>query len=148
VKNIPSPIYGWKTEHPLYATWRSMRDRSNCKTDERYADYGGRGIKVCPEWDDFWVFVEDMGEKPSPMHTLDRIDNDKGYSKDNCRWATKLEQTENRRTRIRCKRGHPRTPDVTLVVELPNGRSKLMCKICVKQSRQERYLRKKKECER
>lgn len=83
-------------EHPLYSTWLSMRQRCNTKTTWSYPYYGGRGITVCPEWDNFWQFVADMGKRPEG-HTLDRIDNDKGYSADNCRWATKKEQVDNRR---------------------------------------------------
>lgn len=66
--------------------------------DPRFHNYGGRGITVCPEWSDFWTFVEDMGNRPDG-HTLDRKDNDLGYFKENCRWATAKEQACNRRPR-------------------------------------------------
>ncbi|HEY4451018.1 MAG TPA: hypothetical protein VGN13_05440 [Solirubrobacteraceae bacterium] len=62
-----------------------------------YANYGGRGIRICSRWDDFALFAVDVGEKPSPEHTLDRIDNDGGYEPGNVRWATPAEQQRNRR---------------------------------------------------
>jgi hypothetical protein len=83
--------------HPLYTTWRKMRERCNNPNHKFFHHYGGRGIKVCPEWDNFWVFVSDMGERPVG-HSLDRIDNNKGYSKNNCRWATRSEQRKNSKT--------------------------------------------------
>ncbi len=79
--------------HPLHARWRSMHHRCANPNDKLY---GGRGITVCQEWDDFDTFVEDMGACPEG-HSLDRIDNSKGYSKDNCRWANASVQSSNRR---------------------------------------------------
>lgn len=84
---------GFKTPSPEWASWRSMWKRCS----KGYLD----GVEVCEEWKDFLVFLEDMGRKPSLEHTLDREDNSLGYTPDNCRWATKVEQTRNRRiTRI------------------------------------------------
>ena len=77
-------------------TWRSMKDRCLCKTHHAYHRYGGRGITIHPEWiDDFWSFFKEIGKRPSDNHSLDRIDNNKGYIPGNIRWATRVEQTRN-----------------------------------------------------
>lgn len=78
-------------------TWQQMRRRCQNPTHPRYADYGGRGIGVCERWASFENFLADMGRRPSPTHTLDRINNDGNYEPSNCRWATKREQTLNSR---------------------------------------------------
>lgn len=93
------PIGGHITiNHPLYSVWSKMIDRCENTTGLQYADYGGRGITVCRRWRySFESFVNDMGPKPTPGHSLDRVNNDKGYSPDNCRWATRSEQMRNRR---------------------------------------------------
>ena len=80
----------------IYWVWADMIGRCHNTAHKRYKDYGGRGIFVCDKWRNFKGFIEDMGETPDGL-TLDRIDNDKGYSKDNCRWATYAEQNQNRR---------------------------------------------------
>ena len=81
---------------PEYAAWRSMKRRCYAPNCSQYHNYGGRGIEVCPEWKDSFIqFREDMGLKPSPKHSLDRIDTDGNYSPDNCRWATAQEQMAN-----------------------------------------------------
>ena len=86
------------SSHQLWHTWKGMLARCEYEKHPSFSNYGGRGITVCDRWrNDFFAFVSDMGNKPSPDHTVDRIDNDKGYEPGNVRWATWQEQNNNRR---------------------------------------------------
>ena len=83
--------------HELYGAWKTMRARCNNPNFPKYKDYGARGIKVCDRWDNFANFLADVGEKPSPKHSIDRIDNNKDYEPSNVRWATPHQQGSNKR---------------------------------------------------
>jgi hypothetical protein len=84
------------TGTPEYQSWTAMRRRCQSPKDIRYANYGGRGIKVCERWSIFLNFLEDIGIRPSAFHSLDRIDNEGNYEPDNVKWSLPAEQMNNR----------------------------------------------------
>ena len=81
----------------VWHVWQQLKQRCLNPKNKQYKDYGGRGIGVCPEWRCFQGFIADMGV-PAEEQSLDRVDNDKGYYKGNCRWATRKQQANNKRT--------------------------------------------------
>jgi len=84
---------------PELRCYHKIKERCGNPTTKGYENYGGRGIKVCDRWvDSFDHFLEDMGERPSKKHSIERIDVNRDYKPSNCKWATKLEQSRNTRT--------------------------------------------------
>ena len=89
---------GLNTRTVEYQSWLGMKTRCKNPNSTRYASYGGRGITLCERWDSsFETFLADMGHKPGPDYSLDRIDNDGNYEPGNCRWANNSTQNKNRR---------------------------------------------------
>lgn len=88
-----------------YLTWKNMHGRCYNPKDTNYKNYGARGITVCSTWNTFAVFLKDMGKKPSPIHSIDRKNGKLGYSKENCRWATRLEQANNKSSNVMIEYG-------------------------------------------
>lgn len=102
------------SRRPMYLVWNSMMQRCYNPKDCSYKNYGARGIYVCDRWRESPAnFIADMGVRPSPKHSIDRVDNDGPYAPENCRWATKTEQNNNLRTnRILTHNGMTQTVSV------------------------------------
>lgn len=87
-----------KTNSKVYRAWQDMKDRCTNKNNKNYFRYGGRGISFCNDWNSFESFYRDMGDPPTKNHELDRINNNKSYCKNNCRWVTRSFNSHNTRS--------------------------------------------------
>jgi len=86
----------------VYGAWHNIKARCNKPNNKHYHNYGGRGIKMCVEWEEsFEAFYADMGDPPSSSHSVERVDNNKGYEPSNCKWATPIEQAVNKNFKTR-----------------------------------------------
>ena len=93
------------SKNPAYSVWKEIRKRTNNPNHKNYSLYGGRGITIDKRWNNFASFLQDMGERPSAKHSIDRVDSDGNYTKENCRWATQSVQVRNRRARASSNTG-------------------------------------------
>ena len=99
-QNSPSTAYGILATHPFYACWYNLIQRCTDSEHPAWARYGGRGITVCEAWRNFGAFQKDMFSTWRAGLELDRIDNNSGYSPENCRWATRAQQCQNKENTI------------------------------------------------
>jgi hypothetical protein len=100
-KTHPSNLRHGMSHSAEYRAWSALKNRCENKKSKNYKDYGARGISVCSRWkNSVENFIQDMGMRPAPGYSVDRIDNSKGYSPKNCRWATQIEQARNKRNSV------------------------------------------------
>jgi len=129
--NVVKQVVGEnRASHPLYKLYHGMKNRCYNPNNTFYRYYGGRGIEVCDRWlgnDGFSNFIKDMGERPGE-HTIDRTDNSKGYSPDNCRWVTRSANQFNRRVQSNSTTGvkgihfYKANKKWTAYIDIPKGK--------------------------
>lgn len=136
LKREPTPYESQYRTHgmtntPTYKSWQSMHQRCGNPSSDQYPIYGGRGVKVCRQWDRFEAFHEDMGDRPKGF-TLDRIDPDGHYQPDNCRWASPKLQANNRRNTSRIEWGGEilttRQFAESIGISIPGARNRIKAK--------------------
>jgi hypothetical protein len=123
---------------PEYMAWINMMRRCYKLDYFCYDRYGGRGIKVCPEWHNPMAFVIDVGKRPTPQHSVGRVDNDKGYEPDNCRWETRTQQMRNRRT---SKLNMVEAREIRMLVQRGYARCEVAAEFGISQSMVSRIVR-------
>jgi hypothetical protein len=113
-------VEGGVVWRPEYSVWRGIKARCTYPSMDAYPYYGGRGIKVCPRWrESFAAFLEDMGPRPSPAHSIERINGDGDYEPSNCCWASRAQQSRNRASNVLLTlRGETKTVAEWAVVSL------------------------------
>jgi hypothetical protein len=134
-QRLPLTAHGaWHgyTKTPTYGSWQNMRTRCENPKSTQWKWYGALGVKVCDRWKTFGLFLQDMGERPSPSHTLDRYPNNTGdYEPGNVRWATKTEQCRNRKsTRAVIRSDGVRFPSMPEAAEAVGGDHKGIWAAC------------------